>query len=368
MFAKEKVEVDCTMVSNDFVKYLTEVKQEIRKETPPENTCGVFFVLKIGHNDKDLWNENSDDENAAKTPLNLKNGYDIHFTNIKNSLRKSFSTYNLGYTKNEKRTKNSYAFHDAAWQKRIVFPSSKFIIASNYSKKMFDDGKSSEYRMDEDEDENIGPTQCTFRAEMRSYWIISEPKNDISGFVNNVDDKGKKEKLKKGKVKFTRLGPNNGSEIEFEKEIKDGYYKTDPKLPSGHYKVELTEPKDCAEVIDENWIFTSGNISTKSFDVKCEENKFFTVTTSQKTTTTVKAIEKYRGIGKDLKSYQEDKDTYYIYIDAENAKIIQYHVDTKSTRKIHREKYKLNMDSCQYEIEQEDKLIKNMGAQNIFKS
>ncbi|WP_122892927.1 hypothetical protein [Arcobacter peruensis] len=99
----------------------------------------------------------------------------------------------------------------------------------------------------------------------------------------------------------------------------------------------------------------------------CRE-PYYTVTTSQKTSTTAKVIENYRGINKDLKSHQEDKDTYYIYIDEDNAKIVQYHVDAKSTRKIHREKYELNMDSCQYEIEKEDKLIKNMGGQDILKS
>ncbi len=99
----------------------------------------------------------------------------------------------------------------------------------------------------------------------------------------------------------------------------------------------------------------------------CRE-PYYTVTTSQKTSTKVKVIEKYRGINKDLESYQEDKDTYYVYIDAENANIVQYHVDAKSTRKIHREKYELNMDSCQYEIEKEDKLINNMGGQDILKS
>ena len=100
---------------------------------------------------------------------------------------------------------------------------------------------------------------------------------------------------------------------------------------------------------------------------ECEE-PYYTVTTSEKITTTVKSIENYRGISKDLKSYQEDKDTYYIYIDADKAKIEQYHVDVKSTRKIHREKYKLNMNSCQYEIKNEDKLIKNMGGRDMLKS
>ncbi|MGB1227219.1 MAG: hypothetical protein ACPG9K_04950 [Poseidonibacter sp.] len=98
------------------------------------------------------------------------------------------------------------------------------------------------------------------------------------------------------------------------------------------------------------------------------EKPYYTVTTKQKTTVIVKPIENYRGISKDLKSYQEDKDTYYITIDEQDAKIIQYHVDNKSTRKIHRQRYELNLDTCQYEIESEDKLIKNMGGQDILKS
>ena len=95
---------------------------------------------------------------------------------------------------------------------------------------------------------------------------------------------------------------------------------------------------------------------------------YYTINTSQKTTTIVKPIEKYRGLNKDLQSYLVDKDTYYIYVDADKAKIEQYHVDVKSTRKIHREMYKLNYKSCQYEIEKEDKLIKNMGGSDILKS
>ena len=98
------------------------------------------------------------------------------------------------------------------------------------------------------------------------------------------------------------------------------------------------------------------------------QTPYYTVTTSEKTTTIVKPIENYRGIGQDLKSYQEDINIYYIYIDADKAKIVQYHVDAKSTRNIHREKYTLNMDSCQYEIEKEDKLIKNMGGRDMLKS
>jgi len=99
----------------------------------------------------------------------------------------------------------------------------------------------------------------------------------------------------------------------------------------------------------------------------CRE-PYYTVTTSKKITSHLKVLENYRGLNKDLKSYTEDKNTYYIYIDAEKAKINEYHVSPKSTRTIHRETYKLNHKSCKYEIEKEDKLVKNLGGQYIFKS
>ena len=95
---------------------------------------------------------------------------------------------------------------------------------------------------------------------------------------------------------------------------------------------------------------------------------YYTVTTSKKTTKTLKPIENYRGIDKDLKSYEEDKDTYYIYVDEDNARIVQLHIDSKSTRKIHRESYELNTKSCKYEVKKEDDFIKNMGGSPILES
>lgn len=100
---------------------------------------------------------------------------------------------------------------------------------------------------------------------------------------------------------------------------------------------------------------------------KCYE-PFYTITSTKKTTSTVKSLENYRGINKSLESYQEDRDVYYMYVDAVNAKIYQYHVKEKSTRKIHREAYELDMKSCQYKITTEDKLIENMSGQDILKS
>jgi hypothetical protein len=134
-------------------------------------------------------------------------------------------------------------------------------------------------------------------------------------------------------------------------------------------EVKVSGPQlDLYKLIDSASKSLGNKMCTLDPNVQICQKPYYTVTTSQKTSTTAKVIENYRGINKDLKSYQEDKDTYYVYIDEDNAKIVQYHVDEKSTRKIHREKYELNMDSCQYEIEKEDKLIKNMGGRDILKS
>ena len=99
----------------------------------------------------------------------------------------------------------------------------------------------------------------------------------------------------------------------------------------------------------------------------CPKN-YYTVTVNTKTTSKVKPLEQYRGISKTLKSFEEDKDVYYIYVDVDKAKIEQYHIDKLSIRKIHKEVYELNMKSCKYEVKSKDKVVKNLGGRNIFKS
>ncbi len=95
---------------------------------------------------------------------------------------------------------------------------------------------------------------------------------------------------------------------------------------------------------------------------------YYTVTTIKRVTTTLEAIESYRGIGSSLKSYEEDKHIYYIYVDVDKAKIEQLHMDSKSTRTIHKERYELNMKSCKYEVQSKDKVVKNLGGSPVLKS
>jgi len=102
-------------------------------------------------------------------------------------------------------------------------------------------------------------------------------------------------------------------------------------------------------------------------DQMCPE-AYYTVITSKKTTTKLKPIENYRGTNRELVSFEKDKDLYYIYVDTDKGKIDQLHVDAKSTRTIHQERYRLNMQSCQYEVESKEEVVKSMGGSPILKS
>jgi len=294
------------MISNDVALFLQKTLKQVRRSSPPENACGVSVSIKVGHIDADLKNENYESDDMGITPIDFRNHFDFYFNGIKEHLSKSFKEKNLGFSSKELRNKNIYRFQAGA-KHQYVSPAGTVVIARDFNKKTYEPLKE-HWGVDEPKDKDLEePQRCDFSIFSDIVWVISEPKNNISGFVNNVDKNGNKEKLTKGKVKFTRLGPNNGSQTKFESKINEGYYKTEPKLPSGHYKVELTEPDKCAKMIEENWIFTSGNMMTKSFDVTCKENDFFTITTSKKTTTTVKPIENYRGISTDLKAMRKTK-------------------------------------------------------------
>ena len=366
-YGKENVKTDCTMVSSDVAIFLQKILREVRNSTPPKNACGVSGTIRIAYSDKNLETDDFKQDAVGSTPINFKNHFDFYFDGIKSHLENSFRVYNLNIPSKEARLNNEYRVEVGA-NHQYVAPAGTVVFAHDLLKKTYQDPKEP-WGVNEPLDRDIEePEKCNFFVYTNFVWVVSEPKNSISGFVNKIDKNGNKQKLKKGKVKFTRKGPNNGNETDFETEIKDGYYKTDPKLPSGHYKIELTKPKECKKIIENNWVFTSGNMMTKSFDIKCEENNFFTVKTTERTTSIVKPIENYRGINKPLKSYEEDKDVYYIYIDTDKAKIEQYHINKLSTRKIHKEAYKLNMKSCQYEVKSKDRLVKNLGGSPILKS
>ncbi len=125
---------------------------------------------------------------------------------------------------------------------------------------------------------------------------------------------------------------------------------------------------DFYKLVDEAARSLGSKMCTHTPKVRNCPEPYYTVTTSQKTSTKLKPIENYRGISKTLKSFEEDKDIYYMYVDTDKGKIDQLHVDPKSTRTIHKERYELNMKSCQYEVQSKDEVVKNMGGSPALKS
>ena len=212
-------------------------------------------------------------------------------------------------------------------------------------------------------------------------------------YIFDDEDKKYADGQERGKLELISLEPgylsNNGL-TEFTLTAKQGIFTkdmskiikfTDTNFRKKHKLSFAYQTYDCQNKKNSDKYFETFNLKVtnqltedKSEIVKefkapfeCLE-PYFTVTTSKKTTKTLKPIEHYRGINTDLKSYEEDKDTYYIYVDEDNAKIVQLHIDSKSTRTIHKEAYELNMKSCQYEVKKKDKLIKNLGGSPILKS
>ena len=125
---------------------------------------------------------------------------------------------------------------------------------------------------------------------------------------------------------------------------------------------------DFYKLVDEAARSLGSKMCTRAPKVRNCPEPYYTATTTEKTSTKLKPIENYRGISKTLKSFEEDKDIYYMYVDTDKGKIDQLHVDPKSIRTIHKERYELNMKSCQYEVQSKDEVVKNMGGSPVLKS
>ena len=217
--------------------------------------------------------------------------------------------------------------------------------------------------------------------------------NATFNYIFDDEDKKYADGQERGKLELTGLEPgylsNNGL-TEFTLTAKQGLFTKDMSKSVKFTDTEFKDKRklsfryqtyDCQDKKNANKYFETFNLQItnqltqeKSTTVKeyqapfeCLE-PYFTVTTTQKTTTQLKPIENYRGISETLKSFEEDKDTYYIFVDIDKGKIEQLHIDDKSTRKIHREAYVLNMKSCKYEVKKKDELVKNLGGSPILKS
>jgi hypothetical protein len=357
ILAEAKPKVDCTLISNDFAIYMQRLMRVIRTIKPPKNSCGVRFNLRVGINDSNL--------RDAKE-IDLKNRYDFYLRDIEYSLKRYFIKYNMGFSAKSVAKDNAFSFHAGAWEEKYVAPAFVVLSSSNFAKKIYNSNKPKNLTIIDENEILLKSHYCNLYIKAILSWIVSKPQNSVSGIVNVIDKNNNLKKLKRGKVKFTRLGPND-TKKSYESKIKNGFYKTKPKLPSGHYMVELIEPKECKQLVDSNWIFKSGEELIKNFNVKCKEKEnYFTAIVKQKTTNIYKPYAKFRGIAKPLKSTSEDRDVYYFYIDEDNGVINQLHIDKYSTRYVKKQRYFLDNTVCKYDVVTKDYLVKYLGGGFLF--
>ena len=217
--------------------------------------------------------------------------------------------------------------------------------------------------------------------------------NATFNYIFDDEDKKYADGQERGKLELTGIEPgylSNNTLTEFTLTAKQGLFIEDMSKSVKFTDTEFKNKRkltfryqtyDCEDKKNKNRYFETFSlqisnqltqdklITVKEYQApfECLE-PYFTVTTIQKTTTLLKPIENYRGISKTLKSFKEDKDIYYIYVDINKGEIVQLHMDNKSTRKIHREAYVLNMNSCKYEVKTQDELVKNLGGSSILKS
>lgn len=251
---------DCSLVGNDVAKYLQSILIEMRQTQAPDNCCGAFLSISLGTNDQNTL-DNVDP--FWRNDFNMTASNDFYFSAMKDHINGSFRRYDMGGGEGISASNNNTWLHRAGISdEKFISPFEIEHIAKRYAKsnsrtnhfaKAFGEG-----------------TQCSIAVHVLNEWYISKPVNEMRGFVHIKKKNDQEEKLKKGLLRFTRLGPNNSKEIEFEAKVIDGMYVTEPKMPSGHYKVELLEPKRCKQVLEENWIFKSGIDMSKNFKVACE--------------------------------------------------------------------------------------------------
>lgn len=107
------------------------------------------------------------------------------------------------------------------------------------------------------------------RASIYGYWIVSlSDDNILEGVVYDKGADDKLEPVKKGILKFKRVGPGP-SEVNVEVTVNgNGEYKTEGELTAGHYEVSF-DAKDGKgdKILNENWLYIPGDTPTKDWEV-----------------------------------------------------------------------------------------------------
>jgi hypothetical protein len=251
--AFSKPKVDCSLVSNDVAAYLQTTLKELKQSKPPKNACRAYLSISIGDNES---NSTQNLDPYWQSDFNIIQSNEFYFKEMKKHLQKSFLHYDMGGGEGvETSSSHTWAYRIGALSKAYVAPYDIQTMSKRISKSQsfFDN------------------TQCSMAIHITQEWIISKEENDMRGFVYALKKDNKKQKLKKGKLLFTRLGSNGSENSTFEALIEQGHYVTNPIMPSGHYRVELIEPESCKKIVENNWLFRSGIDQSKSFDVKCND-------------------------------------------------------------------------------------------------
>lgn len=100
-----------------------------------------------------------------------------------------------------------------------------------------------------------------------AYWIISLPDdNDLTGTVFNKGADNRQEPVKKGVLRFKRIGPGPDS-VDVKVNVqRDGTYESKGELTAGHYEVSF-DAKDGKKVmiLNKNWLYIPSDTPEKDW-------------------------------------------------------------------------------------------------------
>lgn len=102
-----------------------------------------------------------------------------------------------------------------------------------------------------------------------AYWIVSLPdENNLSGMVYNKGADDRQEPVKKGTLRFKRVGPGP-SKVDVKVPVdKSGHYESEGELTAGHYEVSFDAKDGKGEkVLNDNWLYIPGDTPTKDWTV-----------------------------------------------------------------------------------------------------
>ena len=336
---------DCTGIESDIARAFQSLLRKARSVKAPPNACALGVTIRAVQSDRAL--DGAKEDSVVRDPVDFNQGYDFYLRAISDLLSRPFYRYNLGYAPKRANNKNSYHYRIGPPAEAIAPHGVKVFAKETIAK------------------EHSAGSTCGFKVDVNIVWLISLPQNSVSGLVKE----GKGKPLKKGRIRFMRKGPNNGEQNSFEAPILNGAFQTEPKLPSGHYRIELIEPKACQKLLDDDWIFLSGHNAPLKLTVECESREpFFVVDTDTIITQRYKPTDGYRGATETLETRKEIHNRHWVYIDEEEGRILQYHPNRYAYIWEMEEYYELDTSDCLYKKRMRGYHVSNVGGDYVIES